>query len=158
MDIVASLGPIITTYFVASTILETDVASIMKSHYSDVFFDIVKTQVKKHNDYRMTVEDAYELVERQGYQCRKCNAHLTLDRVPIICRTERIVKPFGLCTTKRVCYQWCCEACCNSGKVSSSFENEKTTIRHMREFDDDAWTESIQTRLSMEDGASSSRY
>ena len=92
--------------------------------------NIVKTQVNLLDDYHLEFMQAFEILEKQDYMCRRCHCLLTTDTCPTIVKTE-IKSNFFSMKTSVLRYNWCCKDCANHLKSS----NSTTKLRDIVAFD-----------------------
>lgn len=117
----AQLGPILQAYFTFKTLISID----WKTFGTIDWHSYVQNQVKIINDSSFDIDKAYELLEdKQKFKCKKCNADLTMDREPVVQKTQRHVEFFNMHTVDKR-FSWICKTCLPSKRVISRDERAK---------------------------------
>lgn len=108
MDVVtlAELGPLIQGYLSLSTLISIDWSQLFSNDWNEH----VKSEVVRLNNRFMDEGEACELLDKQHYKCRKCNADLSLDRQPVLELKEVYNYFMGTQTVNRRFF-WVCDSC-----------------------------------------------
>lgn len=109
MTTLAELGVLLQAYLSVKTLISID----WTQSFNQDWYNYVKNQVLILNNRFMDEEQAFDLLDKQNYMCKKCNADLSMDRQPTLECKETQNTFLGMQTISRR-FVWVCKTCCSS--------------------------------------------
>lgn len=128
METAAALGMYAQAYLTFTSLFTVDYKTLFQVNW----YEIIKHQVNIMNDYHIDIEEAYNMLSRQNHLCKKCQATLTSDRHPTLCRKITQNRFLGMNTETRRFF-WCCQDC--SPNSSLKLSNPKLVVKQSRPLD-----------------------
>jgi len=129
-DTVGKLGTSWQIYEILRTLLQIDWKDLARTN--KLWNELVREMVRMHDDPRLDLDRAYDLMDKQNNKCRHCGADLMLSRDPIILRSDKMHRFLGM-TSQVTKFVWICNTCHPDNRKHAEMMFGETIERMLQE-------------------------